>query len=94
MYKFAFVRYYWVTGKEPLTYYDMNLSAQDHQVMYDSNVVMFDYIFKMGNMRSPNVKTHRSCFIEINRFKHNQFGLAQLTFLNRTLFRPFSVEMW
>ncbi|XP_078369534.1 protein ST7 homolog isoform X2 [Oculina patagonica] len=27
-------RYYWVTGKEPLTYYDMNLSAQDHQTFF------------------------------------------------------------
>ncbi|XP_030791220.1 suppressor of tumorigenicity 7 protein-like isoform X7 [Rhinopithecus roxellana] len=28
------VRYTWVTGKEPLTYYDMNLSAQDHQTFF------------------------------------------------------------
>lgn len=42
MCNFAFVRYHWVTGKEPLTYYDMNLSAQDHQVMFDGNVFMFD----------------------------------------------------
>ncbi|XP_075709981.1 suppressor of tumorigenicity 7 protein-like isoform X6 [Rhinoderma darwinii] len=27
-------RYIWVTGKEPLTYYDMNLSAQDHQTFF------------------------------------------------------------
>ncbi|XP_002810470.2 suppressor of tumorigenicity 7 protein-like isoform X2 [Pongo abelii] len=27
-------RYTWVTGKEPLTYYDMNLSAQDHQTFF------------------------------------------------------------
>ncbi|KAG8132003.1 hypothetical protein E2320_009886 [Naja naja] len=27
-------RYTWVTGKEPLTYYDMNLSAQDHQSFF------------------------------------------------------------
>ncbi|CAK8685609.1 unnamed protein product [Clavelina lepadiformis] len=27
-------RYHWVTGQEPLTYYDMNLSAQDHQTFF------------------------------------------------------------
>ncbi|XP_027628108.1 suppressor of tumorigenicity 7 protein-like isoform X7 [Tupaia chinensis] len=27
-------RYTWVTGKEPLTYFDMNLSAQDHQTFF------------------------------------------------------------
>uniref|UniRef100_T1IZ41 Protein ST7 homolog n=1 Tax=Strigamia maritima TaxID=126957 RepID=T1IZ41_STRMM len=27
-------RFQWSTGKEPLTYYDMNLSAQDHQTFF------------------------------------------------------------
>ncbi|XP_043932134.1 suppressor of tumorigenicity 7 protein homolog [Protopterus annectens] len=27
-------RYMWVTGREALTYYDMNLSAQDHQTFF------------------------------------------------------------
>ncbi|XP_067041345.1 protein ST7 homolog [Acropora muricata] len=37
-------RYYWVTGKEPLTYYDMNLSAQDHQTFFtcDSDIESSD----------------------------------------------------
>lgn len=27
-------RYFWSTNREPLTYYDMNLSAQDHQTFF------------------------------------------------------------
>ena len=29
-------RFTWATNKEPLTYYDMNLSAQDHQTFFTS----------------------------------------------------------
>ncbi|XP_064604173.1 LOW QUALITY PROTEIN: suppressor of tumorigenicity 7 protein homolog [Liolophura sinensis] len=29
-----YLRFHWATGKEPLTYYDMNLSAQDHQTFF------------------------------------------------------------
>ncbi|XP_076468837.1 protein ST7 homolog isoform X2 [Babylonia areolata] len=29
-----YLRFSWATGKEPLTYYDMNLSAQDHQTYF------------------------------------------------------------
>jgi len=37
-------------------------------------------------------RTPRSCSIGINNFNRSQFGLIWLTFLNRTLFQPFSVE--
>ena len=36
--------------------------------------------------------TFRSCSIRINRFNRKPFAFTQLTFLNRTLFQPFSVE--
>ena len=32
----------------------------------------------------------RSCSVGINRFNRNRFGLIRLTFLNKTLFQPFS----
>ncbi|KAL7015195.1 hypothetical protein ACKWTF_016335 [Chironomus riparius] len=31
-------RYFWATAKEPLTYYDMNLSAQDHQTFFTCSI--------------------------------------------------------
>ncbi|KAG1676792.1 Protein ST7 [Nymphon striatum] len=32
-----YIRFLWATNKEPLTYYDMNLSAQDHQTYFTSD---------------------------------------------------------
>uniref|UniRef100_A0A8C2V988 Suppressor of tumorigenicity 7 protein-like n=1 Tax=Chinchilla lanigera TaxID=34839 RepID=A0A8C2V988_CHILA len=45
-------RYTWVTGKEPLTYYDMNLSAQDHQTFFTCDT---DFLRPSDTGRDTNV---------------------------------------
>ncbi|XP_040143317.1 suppressor of tumorigenicity 7 protein-like isoform X10 [Ictidomys tridecemlineatus] len=45
-------RYTWVTGKEPLTYYDMNLSAQDHQTFFTCDS---DFLRPSDTGRDTNV---------------------------------------
>ncbi|XP_036127750.1 suppressor of tumorigenicity 7 protein-like isoform X7 [Molossus molossus] len=45
-------RFTWVTGKEPLTYYDMNLSAQDHQTFFTCDT---DILHPSDTGRDTNV---------------------------------------
>ncbi|CAI9533343.1 unnamed protein product [Staurois parvus] len=53
-------RYTLVTGKEPLTYYDMNLSAQDHQTFFTCDTDMLrpsDAVMqKAWRERSPQLR--------------------------------------
>ncbi|XP_046881382.1 suppressor of tumorigenicity 7 protein-like isoform X2 [Hypomesus transpacificus] len=53
-------RYTWVTGKEPLTYYDMNLSAQDHQTFFTGDTQQLkpeDTVMQKGwRERSPQAR--------------------------------------
>ena len=46
-------------------------------------------IWTLSTCLTPN---YRSCSIGINRFNGKWFRLTQLTFSNRTLFQPFSME--
>lgn len=53
-------RYQWVTGNEPLTFYDMNLSAQDHQTYFTSesdHLRICDHIMqKAWRERNPQAR--------------------------------------
>lgn len=64
-------RFFWATSKEPLTYYDMNLSAQDHQTFFncDLDIGKVDYEMMQTAWRERNpvarIKTAHKA-IEIN----------------------------
>lgn len=53
-------RFYWATNKEPLTYYDMNLSAQDHQTFFtcegDAGKAEYEIMQTAWRERNPVVR--------------------------------------
>lgn len=53
-------RFYWATNKEPLTYYDMNLSAQDHQTFFtaaeDTGKAEYEIMQTAWRERNPLVR--------------------------------------
>ncbi|GFX84559.1 suppressor of tumorigenicity 7 protein homolog, partial [Trichonephila clavipes] len=53
-------RFMWTTNKEPLTYYDMNLSAQDHQTFFtceaDANKPEYEIMQTAWRERDPEAR--------------------------------------
>lgn len=53
-------RFYWTASKEPLTYYDMNLSAQDHQTFFtcesDAGKAEYELMQTAWRERNPVVR--------------------------------------
>jgi hypothetical protein len=52
-----YVRFFNLTKKEPLTFYDMNLSAQDHQTFFtcDSDANRSEYSSMLKNINVDSV---------------------------------------
>lgn len=59
-------RFQKATKKEPLTYYDMNLSAQDHQTFFtceaDAGMYRFFFLFRQQDSKKIDCKR----FVRIN----------------------------
>ncbi|KAL5015299.1 hypothetical protein ScPMuIL_009569 [Solemya velum] len=53
-------RFTWATGKDPLTYYDMNLSAQDHQTFFtcetDAGKPEYEIMQRAWRERNPQAR--------------------------------------
>lgn len=65
-------RFYWATNKEPLTYYDMNLSAQDHQTFFtcegDAGKAEYEIMQTAWRERNPVIRIKAA---------HNALELSQ-----------------
>ncbi|GAB0096159.1 Protein ST7 homolog [Sergentomyia squamirostris] len=64
-------RFFWATSKEPLTYYDMNLSAQDHQTFFtcegDAGNAEYEIMQTAWRERNPIVRIKAAhSAIEVN----------------------------
>ncbi|XP_077986656.1 suppressor of tumorigenicity 7 protein homolog isoform X2 [Glandiceps talaboti] len=57
-------RFTWVTGKDPLTFYDMNLSAQDHQTFFtcdtDQNRPADEIMQRAWRERNPQLRIKKA----------------------------------
>lgn len=69
-------RFYWAATKEPLTYYDMNLSAQDHQTFFtcecDAGKAEYELMQTAWRERNPvvRIKTARDGKLKTTQCNH------------------------